>query len=77
MEHQPSAGKWVELTPEEIDDLLCLEWLAGEIYDVSKPKSAEAREKTSHPRGSPEPRGATSVRVLDRFALREVPQAPL
>ena len=46
VEHQPSPGKtWKELTPDEIDDLLCLDWLAGEIYDVSKPKSAKAREK--------------------------------
>ena len=36
---------WAELTDEQIDDLLCLEWLAGEIYDVSKPKSAKEREK--------------------------------
>ena len=40
-------GKWTELTPEQIDDLVCLDWLAGEIYDVSKPKSAKAREKNS------------------------------
>ena len=38
---------WAELTSDEIDELLCLEWLAGEIYDVSKPKSAQAREKNS------------------------------
>ena len=36
---------WKVLTDEEIDDLLCLDWLAGQIYDVSKPKSAKAREK--------------------------------
>ena len=36
---------WVKLKDEEIDDLLCLDWLAGEIFDVSKPKSAKAREK--------------------------------
>ena len=47
VEHQPggSSKTWKELTPDEIDDLLCLDWLAGEIYDVSKPKSAQAREK--------------------------------
>lgn len=39
--------EWKELTDEEIDNLLCLEWLAGEIYDVSKPKSAKEREKNS------------------------------
>ena len=36
---------WTELTTEQIDDLVCMEWLAGEIYDVSKPKSAKEREK--------------------------------
>ena len=41
-----SSG-WVELTPEELDDLSCAEWLAGEIYDVSRSKSAEARGKNS------------------------------
>ena len=41
------ASKWVELTSDEIDELLCLEWLAGKIYDVSKPKSAKEREKNS------------------------------
>ena len=54
-DHDPTTGPppsaaidaWVELTEEEIDDLLCLEWLAGEIYDVSKPKSAKEREKNS------------------------------
>ena len=46
VEHQVLA-EWAELTTEEIDDLVCMEWLAGEIYDVSKPKSAEAREKNS------------------------------
>ena len=47
VEHQPGAGTtWTELTSDEIDDLLCLEWLAGEIYDVSKPKSAKERENT-------------------------------
>ena len=40
-------GKWTELTPDEIDELVCLDWLAGQIYDVSKPKSAKAREKNS------------------------------
>ena len=40
-------SQWAELTSEEIDELLCMDWLAGEIYDVSKPKSAEAREKNS------------------------------
>ena len=39
------GSEWIELTTTEIDDLLCAEWLAGEIYDVSKPKSDEAREK--------------------------------
>ena len=37
------GSEWIELTTTEIDDLLCAEWLAGEIYDVSKPKSDEAR----------------------------------
>ena len=47
-EHKSGAGlRWTELTSDEIDDLLCLDWLAGEIYDVSKPKSAKAREKNS------------------------------
>ena len=46
VEHQVQT-KWTELTSDEIDDLLCLDWLAGEIYDVSKPKSAKAREKNS------------------------------
>ena len=44
VEHQVGT-KWVELTSDEIDELLCLDWLAGEIYDVSKPKSAKVREK--------------------------------
>ena len=44
VEHQV-AGEWPELTSEEIDELVCMEWLAGEIYDVSKPKSAKEREK--------------------------------
>ena len=39
--------QWTELTSDEIDELLCLDWLAGEIYDVSKPTSAKAREKNS------------------------------
>ena len=39
--------KWVEFTSDEIDELLCMDWLAGEIYDVSKPKSAKDREKNS------------------------------
>ena len=46
VEHQIESN-WVELTDDEIADLVCMEWLAGEIYDVSKPKSAEAREKNS------------------------------
>lgn len=46
VEHQVES-KWTELTEEEIDDLVCMEWLAGEIYDVSKPKSAKEREKNS------------------------------
>ena len=41
------ASKWTELTSDEIDELLCLDWLAGEIYDASKLKSAKAREKNS------------------------------
>ena len=46
--HKPNPGEaWTELTDEQIDDLLCLEWLAGQIYDVSKPKSAKAREGNS------------------------------
>ena len=46
VEHKPSPGDtWTELTSDQIDDLLCLDWLAGEIYDVSKPKSAQEREK--------------------------------
>ena len=40
-----TGTEWAELTSDEIDDLLCLDWLAGEIYDVSKPKSAKEREK--------------------------------
>ena len=44
VEHQ-AAEEWAELTSEEIDELVCMEWLAGEIYDVSKPKSAKEREK--------------------------------
>ena len=44
VEHQVES-KWVEFSNEEIDDFLYLEWLAGEIYDVSKPKSAQEREK--------------------------------
>ena len=44
VEHQVD-GKWIELTSDQINDLLCLDWLAGEIYDVSKPKSAKEREK--------------------------------
>ena len=38
---------WVELKTEEIEDLLCLEWLAGQIYDMSKPKGSKEREKNS------------------------------
>ena len=45
--HHQVEDDWVELKSEEIDDLLCLDWLAGEIFDVSKPKSAMAREKNS------------------------------
>ena len=44
VEHK-TDGEWCELTSEQIEDLVCLDWLAGEIYDVSKPKSAKAREK--------------------------------
>ena len=48
VEHKTPQGQaWTELTSEEIDELLCLDWLAGQIYDVSKPKSATAREKNS------------------------------
>ena len=48
VQHATNEGeKWVELTDDEIDDLVCLDWLAGQIYDVSKPKSAKAREKNS------------------------------
>ena len=36
---------WTAIADDQIDDLVCLEWLAGQIYDVSKPASAEAREK--------------------------------
>ena len=46
VEHQVEST-WTELTSEEIDELVCMEWLAGEIYDVSKPKSAKEREKNS------------------------------
>ena len=46
VEHMVES-KWVELTNDQIDELLCMEWIAGEIYDVSKPKSAKAREKNS------------------------------
>ena len=45
--HHLEKSKWIELTEEQIDDLLCLDWLAGQIYDVSKPKSAKDREKNS------------------------------
>ena len=48
VEHQVE-GKWTELTSTEIDELVCMEWLAGQIYDVSKPKSAEYREKNLSP----------------------------
>ena len=44
VEHQVDSA-WTELTSDEIDDLVCMEWLAGEIYDVSRPKSAKEREK--------------------------------
>ena len=44
VEHQVES-KWTELTGDQIDELTCMEWLAGEIYDVSKPKSAKEREK--------------------------------
>ena len=40
-------SEWIELTSPEIDELVCMEWLAGEIYDASKPKSAKEREKNS------------------------------
>ena len=40
-------GKWTELTNDQIDELVCLDWLAGQIYDASKLKSAKAREKNS------------------------------
>ena len=46
VEHQVESN-WVELTDDQIDELTCMEWLAGEIYDVSKPKSAKEREKNS------------------------------
>ena len=46
VEHQVEST-WTELTSDEIDELVCMEWLAGEIYDVSKPKSAKEREKNS------------------------------
>ena len=46
VEHKQDS-KWVELTAEQIDDLVCLEWIAGEIYDVSKPSSANEREGNS------------------------------
>ena len=53
VEHQPEPANavttWTEFTSDEINDLLCLEWLAGEIYDVSKPRSAKEREKNSSP----------------------------
>ena len=41
------GSEWIELTTTEIDDLLCAEWRAGEIYDVSKPKS-DRRGKNTH-----------------------------
>ena len=48
VQHQPDTGTaWTEFSKTEIDDLLCFEWLAGEIYDVSKPKSAKEREGNS------------------------------
>ena len=46
VEHQVES-EWVEFTDEQIDEFLYLDWLAAEIYDVSKPKSAKAREKNS------------------------------
>ena len=47
VEHRDEDKEWTELTPAQIDELVCMEWLAGEIYDVSKPKSAKDREKNS------------------------------
>ena len=48
VEHEVN-GKWTEIKSQEIDALVCMEWLAGEIYDVSKPKSAKEREKNFPP----------------------------
>ena len=41
------GSEWIELTTTEIDDLLCAEWRAGEIYDVSKPNPTR-RGKNTH-----------------------------
>ena len=46
VEHK-TGQTWTEFTSEQIDELPFLEWLAGEIYDSGKPKSAKAREKNS------------------------------
>ena len=46
VEHHGGDG-WVELTDNEIDELICDEWLAGQIYDVSRPSSAKEREGNS------------------------------
>ena len=65
------GSEWIELTTTEIDDLLCAEWLAGEIYDVSKPKSGEAREKkligfAAHlHNGAPAARGVFSTKLQE------------
>ena len=77
--HKPSAAEeWTEFTSEQIDELVCLDWLAGQIYDVSLSRKAPRRgKKTSRPRGSSESRGTSSFRSLDRVVLRKVPQAPL
>ena len=40
-------SEWKELEKEEIEDLICDEWLAGSIYDVSRPSSAKEREGNS------------------------------
>lgn len=46
VEHH-DGNVWVELTEEEIEELVCDDWLAGEIYDASRPSSAKEREKNS------------------------------
>ena len=47
-EFSVNAGSWTELGSDDlIEDLPCLDWLAGEIYDESRSDDEEAREKNS------------------------------